>query len=118
MMDIISSALSKASSRKKRLPKPLLSSPTKSNTIGRCAALDASKTVCNNPTKQGMMWCPRHNEERVKLYVNYKKHHTALDTFPEDGVCRDEEEVMGCCSLDILQEWNKILIAKYRLLTR
>jgi hypothetical protein len=107
-------------SPKKRLPvKSPIDSPTKAHTTtAKCAALDASSIACNVPTKAGMMWCPRHNEERVKLYVNYKKHHTALDAFPEDGVCRDDVEVMNCSSLDVLHEWNKALIAKYQLLTR
>lgn len=64
------------------------------------------------------MWCPRHNEERVKLYVNYKAHHAALDAFPEDSICGDIDEVMRCHSLDVLQAWNKALLSKYQLLTR
>lgn len=94
--------------------------PTKSHDAvgGKCAALDASRIVCNLSTQRDMMWCPRHNEERVKLYVNYKKYHNALDAFPENTVCRDNDEVMNCCCLDVLVEWNKALLGKYQLLTR
>jgi hypothetical protein len=100
-----------------RLPK----SPTKirkSTTAVRCAALDASGVVCNIPAKPGTMWCPRHNEERVKLYVNYKAHHAALDAFSEDSICGDVNEVKLCDSLDLLQARNKALLSKYQLLTR
>ena len=84
----------------------------------RCAALDASRKLCNAPTKQGAAWCPRHNEERFKLYSNYKSHHIALDNFPVERTCAGEEEVMECASLDVLQEWNKALLSKYKLLIR
>ena len=106
----------------KRMPSttPPVNSPTKPQTTssGKCAAQDASGTVCNIPIKPGMLWCPRHNEERVKLYVNYKKHHTALDALPEDDVCRDDDQVMTCSSLDVLSDWNTALMTRYQLLTR
>jgi len=49
----------------------------------------------------------------MKLCINYKKHHTALDAFPEGEVCRDNDDVMSCSSLDMLHQWNKALINKY-----
>jgi hypothetical protein len=118
MPDTISPSRPEKSHKKGSSSKSPLSSPTRSKTTAKCAALDASGTVCNIPTKPGMSWCSRHNEERVKLYVNYKKYHTALDAFPEDGICRDDDQVLTCCSLDVLNDWNRVLMAQYQLLTR
>ena len=42
----------------------------------------------------------------------------ALDNFPAEKTCAGEEEVMSCTSLDMLQEWNKALLSKYKLLRR
>jgi hypothetical protein len=119
-LDTMSPATPGKPPKRKFSMNPPLNSPTKPKTTspGKCAALDASGTVCNIPTKPGMLWCPRHNEERVKLYVNYKKHHTALDALPEDDVCCDDDEVMTCSSLDVLSDWNTALMTRYQLLTR
>ncbi|KAJ6562421.1 hypothetical protein B0H19DRAFT_1259997 [Mycena capillaripes] len=83
-----------------------------------CAALDASGKLCNAKTKEDSRWCPRHDEERIKLYINYKAHHTALDAFPEDCICRSAGQIRGCTSLDAVRAWNKALITKYQLLNR
>ncbi|KAF8145949.1 hypothetical protein K438DRAFT_2028485 [Mycena galopus ATCC 62051] len=42
---------------------------------------------CNAKTKEDSKWCPRHDEERIKLYINHKAHHTALDAFSEHSIC-------------------------------
>ena len=115
---IILPARPEKSLKKRSFLKSPLNSPTKFQNTARCAALDASRILCNLPNQQGTMWCPRHNEERVKLYVNYKKHHAALDAFPEDKIYRANNEVMSCSSLDVLCDWNQALMAKYQLLTR
>ncbi|KAJ7737358.1 hypothetical protein B0H16DRAFT_1379655 [Mycena metata] len=83
-----------------------------------CAALDASGRLCNAKTKEASRWCPRHDEERIKLYINYKAHHTALDAFPEHSICHSPGAIKGCTSLETVRAWNKALITKYQLLNR
>ncbi|KAJ6481929.1 hypothetical protein C8R45DRAFT_1003487 [Mycena sanguinolenta] len=83
-----------------------------------CAALDASGRACNAKTKEDSKWCPRHDEERIKLYINYKAHHTALDAFPEHGICHSVGAIKGCTSLETIRVWNKTLLQKYQLLNR
>ncbi|KAJ7236856.1 hypothetical protein B0H12DRAFT_1139714 [Mycena haematopus] len=83
-----------------------------------CAALNASGKPCNAKTKADSRWCPRHDEERIKLYINYKAHHTALDAFPEHSICHSVGAIKGCASLETIKVWNKTLLLKYRLLNR
>ncbi|KAJ7481883.1 hypothetical protein FB451DRAFT_1350765 [Mycena latifolia] len=83
-----------------------------------CAALDASGNACNARTKEDSRWCPRHDEERIKLYVNYKAHHSALDAFPEHSICHSTGAIKGCTSLEAVRAWNKALLTKYQLLNR
>lgn len=102
---------------------------------GLCTALDASKKACNLRTKEGSLFCPRHDEaslplhlscssahapfqERKKLYLNYKAHHTQLDSFPEESICRNPRSIRCCLSLDEAKAWNKALTRKYQLLNR
>ncbi|KAJ7677602.1 hypothetical protein B0H17DRAFT_1139485 [Mycena rosella] len=83
-----------------------------------CAALDASGRACNARTKDASQWCPRHDEERIKLYVNYKAHHSALDAFPDHSICHSPGAIKGCTSLETVRAWNKALLTKYQLLNR
>jgi len=111
-------------------------SPTKTTVIGDlCAALDALNKACNVRTKDSSKWCLRHDEawandhlffgkllpglqERIKLYINYKAHHAALNAFPERTICQNVKSIMSCLSLDVVRAWNKSLISKYQLLNR
>ncbi|KAG2058133.1 hypothetical protein BDR06DRAFT_1018757 [Suillus hirtellus] len=70
------------------------------------------------PTVDGPLWCPRHNEERLKLYANYKAHHALLDTLVDNPACSDVTTILGCTALPLLKEWNDCLRLKYNLLTR
>lgn len=83
-----------------------------------CAALDASGRLCNALTKEGGRWCPRHDKQRIKLYVNYKAYHAALDAFPERSICHTHGAIQGCTSLEKVRAWNKALLTKYGLLNR
>ncbi|KAJ7628768.1 hypothetical protein FB45DRAFT_43980 [Roridomyces roridus] len=83
-----------------------------------CAALDASGRACGGKTKEASKWCPRHDEERIKLYINYKAHHSALDAFPEHSICHSAGAIGGCASLETVRAWNKALLTKYQLLSR
>ncbi|KAJ7216361.1 hypothetical protein GGX14DRAFT_604450 [Mycena pura] len=83
-----------------------------------CAALDALGIECNAKTKDASRWCPRHNEERIKLYINYKAQHSALDAIPEKNLCRSVGAVKACTSLETVKTWNKTLMAKYQILNR
>ncbi|KAH0831204.1 hypothetical protein J3R83DRAFT_13783 [Lanmaoa asiatica] len=83
-----------------------------------CAALDAAGIGCLLPPGDGVLWCHRHNEERLKLYMNYKAHHTLLKAYPDIPACRDVVTIMACDSLSLLREWNAHLRCKYNLLTR
>ncbi|KAJ7321855.1 hypothetical protein DFH08DRAFT_969747 [Mycena albidolilacea] len=51
---------------------PLPPPPPVDDLADLCAALDASGRLCNAKTKEASRWCPRHDEERIKLYINYK----------------------------------------------
>ncbi|KAJ7476594.1 hypothetical protein FB451DRAFT_1396841 [Mycena latifolia] len=82
-----------------------------------CAALDASGKACNAITEDSR-WCSRHDQERIKLYVNYKKYHSALDAFREHSICQSIEEIKGSTSLETVRAWNKSLLSKYHLLNR
>ncbi|KAJ6586165.1 hypothetical protein B0H19DRAFT_1111607 [Mycena capillaripes] len=83
-----------------------------------CASLDAFGNRCNAKAKNTSRYCPRHDAERIRLYINYKIHHSSLDKFPEDSICHSVAEIDGCRSLKIVKAWNKALAAKYRLLNR
>ncbi|KAK7042185.1 FAD-binding-3 domain-containing protein [Favolaschia claudopus] len=83
-----------------------------------CAALDASGRLCNAKTKEASRWCPRHDEERIKLYINYKAHHSVLDAFPDDSICHSVGAIKGCTSVETIRTWNKALLTKYKLLNR
>ncbi|OJA18282.1 hypothetical protein AZE42_05879 [Rhizopogon vesiculosus] len=83
-----------------------------------CVALDFSGTECGLPTVDDALWCPRHNEERLKLYTNYKAHHALLDAVVDNAACNDAVAIMACTALLPLKEWNDCLRVKYNLLTR
>ncbi|KIJ63578.1 hypothetical protein HYDPIDRAFT_29372 [Hydnomerulius pinastri MD-312] len=70
------------------------------------------------PTADGALWCPRHNEERHKLYTNYKAHHALLNAYPDNPACHDIVNIMACSTFTLLREWNTYLRGKYNLLTR
>ncbi|KAJ6525198.1 hypothetical protein B0H19DRAFT_1199411 [Mycena capillaripes] len=92
--------------------------PTISTQTDLCTALDAFGSRCNATPKNTSQYCPRHNAERIKLYINYKIHHSSLDKFPEDSICHSAAEINGCRSLKTVRAWNKSLVVKYRLLNR
>ncbi|KAJ6624702.1 hypothetical protein B0H10DRAFT_715431 [Mycena sp. CBHHK59/15] len=104
-------------SKKETTPKLAPLSPA-NDFIDLCAALDASGKACNAKTKEASRWCPRHDEERIQLYINYKAHHSALDAFPEHSICHSVGAIKGCVSLETIRSWNKALITKYQLLNR
>ncbi|KAJ7616364.1 hypothetical protein DFH06DRAFT_1239171 [Mycena polygramma] len=104
-------------SKKKEAPSKA-PAPSTDDFSDLCAALDASGKLCNAKTKEASRWCPRHDEERIKLYINYKAHHTALDAFPEDSLCPSGGAIRRCASLETVRAWNKALLTKYQLLNR
>ncbi|KAJ6467209.1 hypothetical protein C8R47DRAFT_1152960 [Mycena vitilis] len=104
-------------SKKKEAPNKA-PQPSADDFADLCAALDASGKLCNGKTKEASRWCPRHDEERIKLYINYKAHHTALDAFPEDSLCPSGGAIRRCASLETVRAWNKALLTKYQLLNR
>ncbi|KAG0703558.1 hypothetical protein DFH29DRAFT_1068537 [Suillus ampliporus] len=83
-----------------------------------CAALYSAGIQCSVPTVDGALWCPRHNEERLKLYTNYKAHHALLDAFVDNPACNDFMTILACAALPLLKEWNDSLRLKYNLLSR
>ncbi|KAF7342164.1 FAD-binding-3 domain-containing protein [Mycena venus] len=103
---------------KKKDPAPKPQPPCIDEFADLCAALDASGRLCNAKTKEDSRWCPRHDEERIKLYINYKAHHTALNAFPEHSICHSAGAIKGCTSLETIRAWNKALLTKYQLLNR
>ncbi|KAJ7815414.1 hypothetical protein B0H14DRAFT_2847550 [Mycena olivaceomarginata] len=104
--------------KKQKESTPLPPPPPVDDFADLCAALDASGRLCNAKTKETSRWCPRHDEERIKLYINYKAHHTALDAFPEHSICHNAGAIKRCTSLDAIRAWNKALLTKFRLLNR
>lgn len=62
--------------------------------------------------------CWFYTQERKRLYANYKSHHAALDSFPENCLCRSLHALNTCTSLEVVRKWNKAFINKYRLLNR
>ncbi|KAJ7852536.1 hypothetical protein B0H13DRAFT_2581690, partial [Mycena leptocephala] len=102
----------------RRLSTAMVLPPTISAEADLCAALDAFGNRCNARTKNTSRYCPHHNAERIKLYVNYKIHHSSLDKFPEHSICHSAAEINGCTSLKTVRAWNKALVVKYRLLNR
>jgi hypothetical protein len=121
----------------RRLSTAMVLPPTVSAEADLCAALDAFGNRCNARTKNTSRYCPHHNavsriqdvlsavlmvglciQERIKLYVNYKIHHSSLDKFPEHSICHSAAEINGCTSLKTVRAWNKALVVKYRLLNR
>ncbi|KAH7883000.1 hypothetical protein F5I97DRAFT_1901151 [Phlebopus sp. FC_14] len=82
-----------------------------------CAALYSTGIECSLPTTDNALWCSRHNEERLKLYSNYKSHHSLLDAYPENPMC-NVMNIMSCDDFPLLREWNSHLRGKYNLLTR
>ncbi|KAJ7224757.1 hypothetical protein C8J57DRAFT_230969 [Mycena rebaudengoi] len=104
--------------KKEIVPRPTPTSPS-TESVEFCAALDGSGNRCNARTKEpALRWCPRHDEERIKLYVNYKIYHSTLDAFPEHSICHSVGAIKGCGSLEAIRSWNKALITKYQLLNR
>jgi hypothetical protein len=121
----------------RRLSTATVLPPTIGAEANLCAALDAFGNRCNARTEGTPRYCPHHNavsgiqddlsavltiglciQERIKLYVNYKIHHSSLDKFPEDSICHSAAEINGCTSLKTVRAWNKALVVKYRLLNR
>ncbi|KAJ7174156.1 hypothetical protein C8R43DRAFT_1205290 [Mycena crocata] len=74
-------------------------------------------TVCNARTVGGINWCYQHNEERIKLYLNYKHWHAALESGADTVVC-DLADIAACSSMKTVREWNGILRSRYGLLNR
>ncbi|KAH7912876.1 hypothetical protein BJ138DRAFT_1147377 [Hygrophoropsis aurantiaca] len=83
-----------------------------------CIALCSIGRSCSLPTKESTPWCPQHNEERIKLYANYKSHHAHLNRLVDDPATSDLAVIRTCTSLSLLREWNDSLWIKYNLLTR
>ncbi|KAF7366312.1 FAD-binding-3 domain-containing protein [Mycena sanguinolenta] len=104
--------------KNKTNPNPQAPAPSIDEFADLCAALDASGRACNAKTKEDSRWCPHHDEERIKLYINYKAHHTALNAFPEHSICHSVGAIKGCTSLETIRAWNKTLLQKYQLLNR
>ncbi|KIM42093.1 hypothetical protein M413DRAFT_444562 [Hebeloma cylindrosporum] len=84
----------------------------------RCSAVDPFRKACRETPKEGSEWCPRHNQERIKLYLGYKAHHAVLNTFPENTICTDGRAVRECKSYETVKGWGNALRRKYILLTR
>ncbi|KAI0061222.1 hypothetical protein BV25DRAFT_1857922 [Artomyces pyxidatus] len=83
-----------------------------------CNALDPWKNRCTTPPRDGSLWCTRHDEERVKLYTNYKSYHATLKAFPENSICYDVSAIRVCSSAETIKMWHKALTDKCALYTR
>nr|GAT57115.1 predicted protein [Mycena chlorophos] len=81
-----------------------------------CAAINSYGDACNAPTKNDSRWCPRHDEKRVKLYVNYKAHHATLQAIPDLSLTVGM--IKKCACLETVRGWNKLLMTKFCLLNR
>ncbi|KAJ7771058.1 hypothetical protein DFH07DRAFT_804709 [Mycena maculata] len=80
-----------------------------------CAAtVDRHATKCNSCPAPGMEWCPRHNEERIKLYLNYKRWHVAL----EAGQDMKIGDIKACSSMKTIRDWNERVRSRYGLVDR
>ncbi|PPQ74870.1 hypothetical protein CVT24_002890 [Panaeolus cyanescens] len=86
-----------------------------------CSAIDLIGRLdvpCKKEPMEKSKWCPRHNEQRIKLYNSYKAHHASLNAFPEETICRSVGAIKKCSSYDTVKAWSNALRTKYNLLER
>ncbi|KAJ7078026.1 hypothetical protein B0H15DRAFT_860983 [Mycena belliarum] len=79
------------------------------------ATIDTQATACSLPAVEGMSWCTRHNEERIKLYGSYKSWHAALDV--AQPLC-NMDDIAKCTSIKAIRQWNETVRARYGLVDR
>ncbi|KAJ7160371.1 hypothetical protein C8R46DRAFT_1194715 [Mycena filopes] len=81
------------------------------------ATVDGNATVCNARVVEGLNWCPRHNEERIKLYGNYKSWQAALEVAGAQEIFAIDD-IRTCSSIETIREWSATLRSRYNLLDR
>ncbi|KAJ7191192.1 hypothetical protein GGX14DRAFT_481714 [Mycena pura] len=83
------------------------------------ATVDARAThTCRARTVENMNWCPRHNEERIKLYTDYKSWQASLRKIETQSDVCTMEDIKACNSINAIKGWNESIRARFGLLTR
>ncbi|KAG7095574.1 hypothetical protein E1B28_006307 [Marasmius oreades] len=62
--------------------------PYRRRSSSMCSAIGTDGFRCNETSLEGR-WCIRHQEQRVKLYSNFKACRTAIENFPQGDLERD-----------------------------